>query len=110
MLVSELYTNLEENIINIFNQINKNENVRYLKPKEGKGLYIVFGKLEIRSSIRIYPTKDNNNFSYAIGNKQYIIKDSEIILLMSEKSILLIVYQLIKKNEKKIIKILKNNY
>ena len=41
MLVSELYTNLEENIINIFNQINKNENVRYLKPKEGKGLYIV---------------------------------------------------------------------
>ena len=79
MLVSELYTNLEENIINIFNQINKNENVRYLKPKEGKGLYIVFGKLEIRSSIRIYPTKDNNNFSYVIGNKQYILKDSEIL-------------------------------
>ena len=79
MIVKEEFIQLESDIKKIINRSTQNSEIQILKSENGEGLYVVFGKLEIRSSIRIYPTTSADYFSYAIGNKQFKLTDLTII-------------------------------
>ena len=79
MIVKEEFIQLESDIKKIINRSTQNSEIQILKSENGEGLYVVFGKLEIRSSIRIYPTTSADYFSYAIGNKQFKLTYEQII-------------------------------
>ena len=79
MQITDNFTKLEQQIENIFFTINSNSNVKLVRASEGPGLYVIFGKPGIRSSIRIYPTNQENIYSYAIGNSQRNIDQTELL-------------------------------
>ena len=79
MEVIDKFSSLQREVQQKFIDINKNPNVKLYFLSNGKGIYIIFGKLAIRSSIRIYPSNNPDIFSYAIGNKQFDINSEEII-------------------------------
>ena len=79
MIVTEEFIQLESDIKKIVNKATQNSSIQILKSENGEGLYVVFGKLEIRSSIRIYPTTSVDYFSYAIGNKQFKLTYEKIL-------------------------------
>ena len=79
MQITDNFTKLEQKIENIFFTINSNSNVKLVRASEGPGLYVIFGKPGIRSSIRIYQTNQDNIYSYAIGNSQRSIDQTELL-------------------------------
>jgi len=73
------FNKLEKKIEEIFININTNARVRIVHETIHPGIYIVFGKANIRSTIRIYPSDKENVFIYAIGNSQKNLSTSEIL-------------------------------
>jgi len=79
MIVKNKFAYLENEIKKIINELTENSEIHIVKPENGEGLYVVFGKLEIRSSIRLYPTTSDDHYSYAIGNKQFKLTYEEVL-------------------------------
>ena len=79
MIVKNKIIDLENKIKKIINALTENSEIQILKSENGEGFYVVFGKLEIRSSIRLYPTSSDDHYSYAIGNKQFKLTFEEVL-------------------------------
>ena len=73
------FNKLEKKIEEIFININTNARVRIVHETIHPGIYIVFGKANIRSTIRIYPSDKENEFIYAIGNSQKNLSTTELL-------------------------------
>ena len=92
------FNRLGKKIEEIFMNINTNVGVRIVHENNQPWIYIVFGKTNIRSTIRIYPTDNDDVYIYAIGNRQQNIiaakllerftHDLENILILFEKNII----------------------
>ena len=72
------FNDLEEKIYNIFYALNTRKEIYITWPKNRCGIQVIFGDTNIRSSIRIYPTKTDFIFFYAYGNTLKYLKGGEL--------------------------------
>ncbi len=72
------FNDLEEKIHSIFYALNTRKEIYITWPKNRLGIQVIFRDINLRSSIRIYPTKTDSIYFYAHGNIPKYLRGDEV--------------------------------
>ena len=72
------FNDLEEKIHSIFYALNTRKEIYVTWPKNRLGIQVIFRDINLRSSIRIYPTKTDSIYFYAHGNIPKYLRGCEV--------------------------------